>query len=219
MERPNRFTVLARIAGKEVRAYLPNPGKLSYLKKGTDLLLFEAARRGRKLPYEVFLAYDGTVPVIVDSRLANRVFKECLIRGYLPEFSKCVIEKETTIQGRRIDFSLQCENGTFYVEVKSCTYVDQGVAKFPDRPTERGRQHLSLLMGLRSSGYDSYVVFVIERPDAEVFSPFREVDPEFFDVFSDALRAGVQAMAISTFFDRDTKTVYLKKRVPISILP
>lgn len=44
-------------------------------------------------------------------------------------------------------------------------------------------------------------MFVVQRPDAERFEPFREVDPEFAGMLEGALNKGVKAMAISTAFE------------------
>ena len=45
-----------------------------------------------------------------------------------------------------IDFLLENQSGDpFYLEVKSVTYVQNGVAKFPDAVTRRGLLHLKLL--------------------------------------------------------------------------
>lgn len=208
--------MVARTAEGVIRAYMPNPGRLSYLKSGTRMLFMK--RRGKgKLPYEAFLAYEGRTPIVVDSRLANRVFKTCVSKGYLPEFKNCSIEREVLVRGKRIDFLLHCDGGDVYVEVKSCTHVEEGVAKFPDRPTERGRGHLLLLKELQESGRNCAVVFVIERPDALVFSPYREIDQEFAEILKDAQEKGVKAIAFSTMFDTTTNTLLLERMVKVTV--
>ena len=213
--RPNRFTVIAEINGEVVKAYLPNPGRLPYLVPGARLLV--ARKSGGKLSYEVFLAFDGDVPVTVDSRLANRVFESCVSKGYLRDLRGYGVEREVTIDGSKIDFLLRGKEGAVYVEVKSCTYVDRGTAMFPDRQTERGRRHLRLLQGLRERGHDCAIVFVIQRPDARLFAPFREVDPGFAGLLKEALGRGLMGISFSTLFDVDSRTIYFLREVPVSV--
>ena len=67
------------------------------------------------------------------------------------------------------------DGDTAYVEVKSCTHLEDGTAKFPDRQTERDRRHLQSLEKLHSDGYEAHVVFVVQRPDVERFHPYRNV--------------------------------------------
>jgi sugar fermentation stimulation protein A len=106
-----------------------------------------------------------------------------------------------------------------YVEIKSCTHVENGVAKFPDRPTERGRRHLKKLIKLARNGISCYVVFIIQRPDARIFSPFREVDAQFAELLKEAYKAGVIVRAMTTEFDPRDKTIYLMNpHLPLLII-
>ena len=48
--------------------------------------------------------------------------------------------------------NLDNDNNTIdetYVEVKSVTLIKDGIAQFPDAPTERGRKHLEELISLK----------------------------------------------------------------------
>jgi sugar fermentation stimulation protein A len=99
--------------------------------------------------------------------------------------------------------------------LKSCTHVENGVAKFPDRPTERGRRHLAILSRLAEKGTRCYVIFIIQRPDARSFEPFMEVDPEFAGLLTYAARAGVKIRAMTTEFM--PPNLYLKREeLPIN---
>lgn len=84
--------------------------------------------------------------------------------------------------------------------MKSATFVEDGVAKFPDRQTERGRRHLRSVEYLVGEGTEAHVVFVVQRPDVRALRPYREVDPEFADLLGRVRAAGVGVHAIATEF-------------------
>jgi sugar fermentation stimulation protein A len=112
-----------------------------------------------------------------------------------------IASREKRLEWGRIDFVLNDREGRpVYVEVKSCTHVERGVAKFPDRPTERGKRHLKLLTELAARGDHCCIVFIIQRPDARRFRPFRAVDPAFADLLKYAQKAGVGIKVMTTNF-------------------
>jgi len=81
------------------------------------------------------------------------------------------------------------------VEVKSVTYVEDGIGRFPDAPTARGRKHLGELANLAASGYRASVVFIAQREDARKFAPFEEIDPDFAETLRQVKGKGVEIHA------------------------
>jgi sugar fermentation stimulation protein A len=221
IDRPNRFTLTVNVDGNVVNAYLANPGKLStVLERGRDVLLLRPKKGKRELALDVFAVKLKGFYVMVISRLANRLFEAMVERGLHEGFRGYEIaEREKSMEGYgRLDFLLKRGGKSAYVEVKSCTHVEDGVAKFPDRPTERGRRHLRKLIDLTKGGDECHVVFVVQRPDAKGFAPFEEVDPEFARLFRLARDSGVKLTALSVEFEPITKTVYLvESSLPILI--
>ena len=63
------------------------------------------------------------------------------------------------------------------MEVKSVTWVEDGVALFPDGVTARGRRHLEELAGLAARGHEAWQVFVVQRADACPFPCRRRRGP------------------------------------------
>jgi sugar fermentation stimulation protein A len=82
-----------------------------------------------------------------------------------------------------------------WIEVKSVTLVQQGVARFPDAPTLRGQRHVRELMRAVQEGQRAAVVFVVQREDAERLVPHDENDPAFGRALRQAARAGVEVYA------------------------
>jgi len=103
------------------------------------------------------------------------------------------ITPEPRIGKSRLDFLLEKKNGKkIWVEVKGCTLAIDGMALFPDAPTERGRRHIEFLIKLKKKGDDTAVIILIFRPDARCFAPNKETDPIFSKLFYKAIDTGAQ---------------------------
>lgn len=177
VERPNRFVVVADLNGKEVKCHLHDPGRLRELIfSGNRIRIRE--KSGPKTNFSVVCALDHGEWVIIDSR-----FHPVLARNFLPEDVKA----EVGVEGRRIDFMY----GNEYIEVKGCTLLENGTAKFPDAPSIRATGHVRLLTRLRNNGFVSSILVLVIREGADCFLPNRETDPEFTDSFKEAVNSGV----------------------------
>ncbi len=204
VSRLNRFTLLVDFGSKEEKVYLANPGALTtVLSRGREILCQYAAGPDRKTDYDAFAIEVGDFYVTVKSTFANDIFSKILERDMLRTYrSFSSFSSEPSFpDGGRADFLLQGDGRRAYVEVKSCTHVEDGVAKFPDRPTERGKRHLKSLVNLLDEGTESHLVFVVQRKDAKEFRPFKEIDPEFAELLSSVYEEGVYLRAISTNFE------------------
>ncbi|KYH38785.1 MAG: sugar fermentation stimulation protein [Candidatus Bathyarchaeota archaeon B23] len=194
--RVNRFLGLAEVDGSQEEVYIPNPGRLQeLLRPGVTVYLSENPSPRRKTSFDLVLVEAGGLLVSIDSRIPNRLFVEAMEGGQLREFEGLQIEgREVPLDGSRIDFLLSDGHRRMLVEVKSCTLVEEGVALFPDAPTERGRRHLRSLAE-RPGGLEAAAVFIIQRGDAEVFRPNVELDPAFAEALREARGMGVDVYA------------------------
>ncbi len=82
-------------------------------------------------------------------------------------------------QGSRLDFVLETDGKLLFIEVKSVTWVEDGVALFPDGVTSRGRRHLEHLQELVRQGHQACQVFMVQRQDARVLRPAAAIDPAY----------------------------------------
>ena len=81
------------------------------------------------------------------------------------------------------------------LEVKSCTLMKGHLALFPDAKTRRGRKHLEDLIRGRREDFRASILFLIQRPGAEIFSSHDEVDPLFGKTLRKAASKGVEILA------------------------
>jgi sugar fermentation stimulation protein A len=197
VQRDNRFRITAQVEGREVAAHLPNSGRLGeLLVPGRPCYLVPRSAAHRRTDYDVLLVAYAGVLVSVDARLPNRLFAEAVAAGRLPPFSGVTgVEPEVTAGESRLDFHLVDAVGGRWVETKSVTLVEEGVARFPDAPTRRGQRHVRELQRLVEQGARAAVVFVIQRPDADSFSPHAQADPDFAQALGDARDTGVEIHA------------------------
>lgn len=193
VRRENRFRVAVEVGGREVAAHLPNSGRLGeLLVPGRPCYLVPRAAAHRRTDYDMLLVAHAGVLVSVDARLPNRLFAEAVAAGRLGPFAGVTgVETEVAYGESRLDFRLADTGGPRWVETKSVTLVEEGVARFPDAPTKRGRRHVGELQHLVEAGARAAVVFVIQRPDAEAFSPHAQADPDFAQGLREARDAGV----------------------------
>lgn len=204
VDRPNRFVVRVRFDGEPERAFLDDPGALAVLQPDREVLCSPADDPERSTAYDAIAVDADGVYISLRAALANDLFAAAIQRGALPAFGAySVREREPQLPDHgRADFLLDGPaDEPASIEVKSCTHVEAGVGKFPDRQTERGRRQLRSLRELVESGREAHLVFVAQRPDAEVVRPFRDVDPEFADLLDAVRRVGVGVHAMSVRFD------------------
>ncbi len=215
LERKNRFTVVAERDGKLLDCFLANPGRLKeLLVPGHGLLLRCATPSGtRKTGFDVVgVCLKGKV-ITIDSRIPNALIEEALYAGSLREFKGySVVRTEPAFGSGRFDFLLdpQC-----FVEVKSCTLVENEVALFPDAPTARGRRHLLEMIEALKQGYKCVIIFVVQRDDARVFRPNSDTDPEFSKALQDACSSGVEAIAYTAMYE--DRLIELVRRIKIEV--
>ena len=83
-----------------------------------------------------------------------------------------------------------------FLEVKGVTLEEEGVARFPDAPTERGVKHVEELIRCREEGYRAGILFVIQMKGIRYLEPNDRTHPEFGEALRAAGNAGVEIRAV-----------------------
>ncbi len=218
VRRENRFRVTVEVGGNVESAHLPNSGRLSeLLTPGRRCYLVPRPSPSRRTPYDLLLVVYRGVLVSVDARLPNPLFAEAVAKGWLTAFAGAAhIEREVRYGRSRMDFRLDGPGGVCWVETKSVTLVERGVALFPDAPTARGRRHLEELIALVREGQRAAVVFVVQRPDATAFAPNARADPAFAHALAEAAALGVEVYAHRCRVTREAISI-APPRLPVLI--
>ena len=216
-ERLNRFAARVQVDGKEAVAHVPNSGRLRELfVPDAEVYVSPAPSPHRKTAFDLRLVRIDDVLVSCDARLPPTLVAEAHALGRLPQFQGYpTIQKEVTFEESRLDLCFSGPGGRVYVETKSVTLVCNDAALFPDSPTTRGAKHLRTLMKAVEQGHGAAVIFVIQRPDAQSFSPFRSADPDFAATLDEVANMGVAVYAYGCRINMDEIT--LDARVPVEL--
>ncbi|RKY01180.1 MAG: hypothetical protein DRP54_04135 [Spirochaetes bacterium] len=189
VERENRFTLLLKKGNSNIRAFLPNTGRLEeFMIPGR--IFYITSKSGGKLNYRCISTLYQDRYILLDTHKTQKILRKLIennivhLRCTEKANSITGIQEEYSIEGHRIDLALEYtrKNGTVglaLIEAKSCTLCHNGTGMFPDAPSKRASEHLRLLGSLKKKEIETYIVFLIPDPSAEIFIPNIHADPVF----------------------------------------
>jgi len=206
VKRYKRFLADVVLAdGREVTAHCPNSGRMiACSQPGRPVYLSQHDNPKRKLKYTWELIDMPTSLVGVNTQLPNRLASHAIANGQVHELTGYSdIQREVKVGDHsRLDIRLRSpQQGTCYIEVKNCTLVENGVARFPDAVTARGRKHLEELGRLVASGHRAVMFFLIQRMDARQFQPADDIDPAYGEALRTVHAQGVEIVAYDVAID------------------
>ena len=195
LARPNRFVAHVELEGERVVCHVKNTGRCrELLTSGAAVYLERAENPARKTPYDLIAVEKGDLLINMDAQAPNKVFGEWAAAGrFLPGLT--ALRPEFTWEDSRFDFRLEDHLGPCFVEVKGVTLEEDGLALFPDAPTERGVKHLRGLRRAVEQGYRAAVFFVVQMKGPKSFSPNGATHPAFGQALREAAAAGVGVYA------------------------
>ena len=203
-----RINKFLGIAG-EKQVHIHDSGRLErLLYKGNEVLLKRAYGK-RKTKWDLLAAMYENKWVLTNSFFHSRI-AEKLIEAGIP-FKASKIDKEIKYGESRIDFLLDKK---ILMEVKGCTFEENGEAMFPDAPTARGRRHLMELMNALQNGYEAIILFLIFVP-SHCFKPNEIIDKKFAEIFYRGLSEGMKVY--SALIEYDGEWIYHKKMIPLCL--
>ncbi|MCF7808038.1 MAG: DNA/RNA nuclease SfsA [Candidatus Marinimicrobia bacterium] len=217
LERPNRFLSKVRIDGEEHLSHVPDPGRLKELLfPGARVLVQPKPGAERKTKYATVMVYSGSELISINSQLPNQFIRFCLDHQGIPALSDWSVKKqEFTLGNSRFDFLLERNGREKLLEVKSATLVEDGVARFPDAVTERGRRHVLHLADAITSQRSAAVLFLVQRSDAVLFEPHWGRDPQFSGALRTAVRMGVELYIYTSHIQPDS--IKLGQAIPFDL--
>ncbi len=209
VRRPNRFLADVIIDGKPETVHVKNTGRLrELLKEGMNVVLEESGNPKRKTKYSLIAVHKGAELVNIDSQAPNAVAYEALINGKISEIGKPdFVKKEVKYGESRFDLYYEHNGRKGFIEVKGVTLDEDGSAKFPDAPTERGAKHIRELIKARKDGYECAVLFVIQMKGIRFFKPNYDTDPQFSKELCTAEGDGVKILAYDCMVDESSMEI------------
>ncbi|MDQ2086317.1 DNA/RNA nuclease SfsA [Herbivorax sp. ANBcel31] len=196
LNRPNRFIANVLVDGKTETVHVKNTGRCNeILIKGASVLLEVSSNAKRKTKYSLIAAYKENTLINIDSQAPNSVIYEAIRQGKIEDFKDVsAIKKEVTFKNSRFDLYFEKNFIKGFIEIKGVTLEKDGIAMFPDAPTQRGTKHILEMIDAVSKNYQGYIIFLIQLNGIKYFTPNKEMDPNFDRALKKAKNKGVKIL-------------------------
>lgn len=213
IDRPNRFIAHVELDGLIQVCHVKNTGRCKeLLRTGSLVYLEENSNPNRKTKYDLVAVEKDKLLVNIDSQAPNKVVKEWLEAGGLYP-NPTLVHPEVKHGNARMDFYIEDKKRRAFIEVKGVTLENDGVAAFPDAPTERGVKHIYHLIDLLQEGYEAYLIFIIQFKPVRYLIPNDITHAEFGKALREGVAAGVHVLAYDCIVKPDSMELDQKVQV------
>ena len=198
IKRYKRFFIDIKYKNKIITAHCPNSGSMmGLLDRGNKAWFSLSDNPKRKLKYTLEMIEVKNKKVGINTLLTNKIVLEALKHKKINSLNKFNhIKTESKFSdGTRFDFLLSNDKEKCFLEVKNVTLLRENkIAEFPDAITSRGTKHLNELCNAKKKGYQSYILYLIQRENCNSFKIAKDIDEEYKIAFSKALKSGVKIL-------------------------
>ena len=198
IKRYKRFFADIKYKDKIITAHCPNSGSMmGLLDKGNKVWFSISNNPKRKLKYTLEIIEVKNEKVGINTLLTNKIVFEALSNKKIDTLIKFKnIKPEAKFSDKtRFDFFLSNDKEKCFLEVKNVTLLrEKKIAEFPDAITSRGTKHLNELCNAKKKGYQSYILYLIQREDCDSFKIAKDIDEEYKIAFDKALKNGVKIL-------------------------
>ena len=217
IKRYKRFFVDIKYKNKEITAHCPNPGSMmGLLDKGNQVWISKSKNPERKLKYTLEIIKIKNDLVGVNTQLTNKIVFEALNGNKISEFinlnkikAESVFDKET-----RFDFLILKNKKRHFLEVKNVTLVRKNnIAEFPDAITNRGTKHLLKLIEAKQGGFESSMLYLIQRENCNTFKIAEDIDKNYKIAFDKAKKSGVKILCYDCHINHEE--VILNRKIKL----
>ena len=192
VKRYKRFFVDVKINNRIITAHCPNTGSMmGLLSANNKVWLSRSENPERKLKYTLQIIEDKKSMVGVNTHLSNKIVLKALEENLIKDLKNLDNIKSEVKFGRdtRFDFLVSKNNKKIFIEVKNVTLSRKnGVAEFPDAVTTRGLKHINELINASKKGFETYLLFLIQRNDCNQFKIAQDIDPNYYKLLIKAAK-------------------------------
>ena len=198
IKRYKRFFVDIKYKDKIITAHCPNSGSMmGLLDKGNKVWFSKSNDPKRKLKYTLEIIEVENEKIGINTLLTNKIVFEALDNRKIKSLIKFKnIKREVRFSDKtRFDFFLSNNKEKCFLEVKNVTLLrEKKVAEFPDAITSRGTKHLNELCEAKRKGFQSYILYLIQREDCDSFKIAKDIDEKYKVTYEKALKSGVKVL-------------------------
>ena len=204
IKRYKRFFVDIKINNQIITAHCPNTGSMyGLLKRGNKVWVSKSSNPNRKLKYTLEIIEDQKAKVGINTHSTNKIVLDALQNNLIKEFSDNINIKPETKFGAntRFDFLVSSKKYQSFIEVKNVTLSrKRNLAEFPDAETSRGLKHIGELIKASKKKFKVYILFVIQRNDCNSFSIAKDIDPNYANALSKAVKNNLKILCYDCKF-------------------
>ena len=219
IKRYKRFFVDVKINNKIITAHCPNTGSMmGLLSANNKVWLSKSENPERKLKYTLQIIENKKSMVGVNTHLTNKIVLEALEENSIKELKNLDNIKSEVKFGKntRFDFLISKNNKKIFVEVKNVTLSrKKGVAEFPDAVTARGLKHINELINASKRGFETYLLFLIQRNDCNQFKIAQDIDPDYYKLLTEAAKKKLNIICYDCKFS--PKGIKLNKNIKLKL--
>jgi len=215
IKRYKRFFIDIKYKNKSITAHCPNTGSmLNLLNKDNKVYFSKTDNPKRKLKYTTHIIEVNKSLVGVNTHLTNKIVLEALKFKKIKSLAKFNnIQTEVKFSDHtRFDFLLSNVNKKCFLEVKNVTLSRKSnIAEFPDSITSRGTKHLNELIKAKKKGFESCILYLIQREDCNSFKIAKDIDEEYKIAFDNALKNKVTILCYDC--NLNNKEIKINKQI------
>ena len=202
LRRYKRFLADVQLSdGSEITLHCPNTGSMRNCLYPGETVWFSTSdnpKRKYAHTWELMTTPNGSL-IGIHSSQANALAEDAINKGIISEltgYDSLSREVKYGDENSRIDILLQAaQKPACYIEVKSCTLLEDGQGYFPDAVSLRGQKHLRELMHMVSLGHRAVLLFVVQHSEITCVAPAAHIDPEYAKLLKVAVLSGVEVLA------------------------
>ena len=214
-KRYKRFFADVKKNSKILTAHCPNSGSmLGLLKKGNKSWISKSDNIKRKLKYTLEIIEVKKTKVGINTHSTNKIVHDALQNNLIKGFNNNMDIKPETKFGAntRFDFLVSSKKYQSFIEVKNVTLSrKRNLAEFPDAETSRGLKHIGELIKASKKKFKVYILFVIQRNDCNSFSIAKDIDPNYANALSKAVKNNLKILCYDCKFS--TKRIQLNREI------
>ncbi|MFC2152392.1 DNA/RNA nuclease SfsA [Bacteroidota bacterium] len=195
IKRYKRFLADIKLdSGEIIIAHCTNSGSMkSCLEDDAEVYLSPVNDPKRKTKFTWEMIKINNDWVGINTGNPNKLAYEAVLDNKIEKLvGYTEVKREVKFKDSRFDIMAKNENETCFIEVKNVTLKEGNYALFPDAVTSRGKKHLETLIKVKEEGMRAVMLYIIQRTDANIFAPAKDIDPEYTKTLKKAYSCGVE---------------------------
>ena len=204
IKRYKRFFVDVRVNNQILTVHCPNTGSMhGLLDQGNKVWISKSNNPKRKLKYTLEIIEVKKTKVGINTHSTNKIVHDALQNNLIKGFNNNMDIKPETKFGAntRFDFLVSSKKYQSFIEVKNVTLSrKRNLAEFPDAETSRGLKHIGELIKASKKKFKVYILFVIQRNDCNAFTIAKDIDPNYANALSKAVKNNLKILCYDCKF-------------------